>query len=150
MSRMIRRLRVSMRHACLSSLPNVCPGTDLAGIMESSEPLESGLAGNKAYVSGVLGIYTRIGFPYLNNLRSIKTCCLHKPDIDIEPQRSSAPEEQFRYKQKIIGIKHDAHGKGRYPPVYKHFPVNVLLTAGKGLWKSEKDDQNQNVQQWFD
>lgn len=104
MSRMIRRLRVSMRHACLSSLPNVCPGTDLAGIMESSEPLESGLAGNKAYVSGVLGIYTRIGFPY----------------------------------------------QGRYPPVYKHFPVNVLLTAGKGVWKSEKDDQDQNVQQWFD
>ena len=79
-------------------------GTDLAGIMESSEPLESGLAGNKAYVSGVLGIYTRIGFPY----------------------------------------------QGRYPPVYKHFPVNVLLTAGKGVWKSEKYDQDQNVQQWFD
>lgn len=45
----------------------------------------------------------RIGFPYLNNLRSIKTCCQHKPDIDIEPQRSSAAEEQIRYKQKIIG-----------------------------------------------
>lgn len=50
-------------------------GTGIAGIREDTEPLESAETGNMAYVSGTLGIYTRIGFPYLNNLRSINDHC---------------------------------------------------------------------------
>lgn len=50
-------------------------GTEIAGITKESGTLESGNTGNKAFVSGALGIYARIGFPYLNNLRSIGDHC---------------------------------------------------------------------------
>lgn len=50
-------------------------GTVMEDISETSEVLESTETGNMAFVSGILGIYTRIGFPYLNNLRSINDHC---------------------------------------------------------------------------
>ena len=50
-------------------------GTEIAEIGKESEPLESTETGNMAFVSGALGLYARIGFPYLNNLRSICDHC---------------------------------------------------------------------------
>ena len=50
-------------------------GTAIEDIEGSSDIMESHETGNMAFVSGILGIYTRIGFPYLNNLRSIGDHC---------------------------------------------------------------------------
>lgn len=50
-------------------------GTEIAGLGDATEILDSHETGNKAFVSGTLGVYTRIGFPYLNDLRSISDHC---------------------------------------------------------------------------
>ena len=50
-------------------------GTSLEQLTDRNEELSSTETGNLAFASGMLGIYTKIGFPYLNNLRSIGTHC---------------------------------------------------------------------------
>ena len=50
-------------------------GTPLASLSEKNEEVSSIASENKAFASGMLGIYTKIGFPYLNNLRSLGTYC---------------------------------------------------------------------------
>ena len=42
---------------------------------KDTEELSSTECGNMAFASGMLGIYTKIGFPYLNNLRSLGDHC---------------------------------------------------------------------------
>lgn len=48
------------------------PVENLPGMMEELDSAESG---HQAFSSGILGIYTRIGFPYLNELRRIGDHC---------------------------------------------------------------------------
>ena len=50
-------------------------GTEMEGIRDEPEGMDSDDTGDMVFVSGILGIYTRIGFPYLNDLRSISSHC---------------------------------------------------------------------------
>lgn len=50
-------------------------GTPLSGLSDKEEEVSSTGSGNLAFASGMLGIYTKLGFPYLNNLRSIGDHC---------------------------------------------------------------------------
>ena len=72
----------------------------------STDELTSRECGNMAYASGMLGIYTRISFPYLNNLRSIGDQCLAanaelkiypKKGTYCKPDYSSLPENLNLY-----------------------------------------------------
>lgn len=50
-------------------------GTPLESLSGRNTEVSSTESGNMAFASGMLGIYTKIGFPYLNNLRSLGTHC---------------------------------------------------------------------------
>lgn len=50
-------------------------GTPLEVISRKDEEVPSTMTGNMAFISGMCGICTKIGFPYLNNLRSIWDHC---------------------------------------------------------------------------
>lgn len=50
-------------------------GSPLNILPSSEEEISSTLTGNMSFVSGMCGICTKIGFPYLNNLRSIWDHC---------------------------------------------------------------------------
>lgn len=50
-------------------------GTPLSVVSVSGEEVSSTLTGNMSFMSGMGGICTKIGFPYLNNLRSIWDHC---------------------------------------------------------------------------
>ena len=50
-------------------------GTPLAALEDYGEEISSTLTGNMSFMSGMGGIFIKIGFPYLNNLRSIWDHC---------------------------------------------------------------------------
>lgn len=50
-------------------------GTPLDILHDSGNEVPSTLTGNMSFISGMCGICTKIGFPYLNNLRSIWDHC---------------------------------------------------------------------------
>lgn len=50
-------------------------GTPLEEISRKNEEVHSSRSGDKAFAQGLTGIYTKIGFPYLNNLRSLGDHC---------------------------------------------------------------------------
>ena len=71
-------------------------GTPLEGFDASGEETPSTRTGNMSFVSGMCGICTKIGFPYLNNLRSIwDHCKAAEAELVVYPKPGSYCKQNF-------------------------------------------------------
>lgn len=71
-------------------------GTPLEGFDASGEETPSTRTGNMSFVSGMCGICTKIGFPYLNNLRSIwDHCRAAEAELVVYPKPGSYCKQNF-------------------------------------------------------
>ncbi len=71
-------------------------GTPIESIPGMTEELGSDESGHQAFSSGMLGIYTRIGFPYLNELRRIGDHCkAANATLTIYPKKGTYCKENY-------------------------------------------------------
>lgn len=73
-------------------------GTPLEELSLKNEELHSSRSDDKAFAQGLTGIYTKIGFPYLNNLRSLGDHCKAiEAELRIYPLAGSYNKQNYSF-----------------------------------------------------